>query len=184
MSPTITPQELVAKWRGETRKERSVSQEHFIDLCRLLGHKTPGENRDGSLAFEEGANKSKGGQGWAGRDGPAPATYTSAWPSSAPSICMFAHKRGLINGENLISMIDRRTVHEYANAQRIEPAHLKQQVQAINRATLDGARDYALLAILSQTGRRLAEVASLRWAASASMASVSPCTFGAPKVAR
>ncbi len=45
MPPTITPQELVAKWRGETRKERSVSQEHFIDLCRLLVHETPGENR-------------------------------------------------------------------------------------------------------------------------------------------
>ena len=47
MPPTITPQELVAKWRGDTRKERSVAQEHFIDLCRLLGHETPGENRDG-----------------------------------------------------------------------------------------------------------------------------------------
>jgi hypothetical protein len=65
MPPTITPQELVAKWRGETRKERSVSQEHFIDLCRLLGHETPGDNRDGSLTFEESASKGSGKQGWA-----------------------------------------------------------------------------------------------------------------------
>ncbi|MFL5807476.1 MAG: class I SAM-dependent DNA methyltransferase [Roseiflexaceae bacterium] len=65
MPPTITPQEFVAKWRGDTRKERSVSQEHFIDLCRLLGHETPGENRDGSLAFEAGASKGSGKQGWA-----------------------------------------------------------------------------------------------------------------------
>ena len=50
MPPTLTPQEFVAKWRNDTRKERSVSQEHFIDLCRLLGHQTPGENRDGTLA--------------------------------------------------------------------------------------------------------------------------------------
>jgi len=50
MPPTLTPQEFVAKWRSNRRKERSVSQEHFIDLCRLLGHQTPGENRDGTLA--------------------------------------------------------------------------------------------------------------------------------------
>jgi hypothetical protein len=59
MPPTITPQKLAAKWRGDTRKERSVAQEHFIDLCRLLGHPTPGESRDGSLAFEEGADRSR-----------------------------------------------------------------------------------------------------------------------------
>jgi type II restriction/modification system DNA methylase subunit YeeA len=65
MPPAITPQQFVAKWRGDTRKERSVSQEHFIDLCRLLGHETPGDNRDGTLAFEAGVDKQKGGQGWA-----------------------------------------------------------------------------------------------------------------------
>jgi hypothetical protein len=65
MPPTLTPQACVAKWRGDTRIERSVSQEHFIDLCRLLGHETPGENRDGTLAFEAGADKLRAGQGWA-----------------------------------------------------------------------------------------------------------------------
>ncbi len=64
-SPSLTPQEFAAKWRGDTRKERSVAQEHFIDLCRMLGHETPGDNRDGSLAFEAGVDKQKGGQGWA-----------------------------------------------------------------------------------------------------------------------
>ena len=62
---TLTPHEFVAKWHGDTRKERSVSQEHFIDLCRLLGHETPGDNKDGTLVFEAGAAKSAGGQGWA-----------------------------------------------------------------------------------------------------------------------
>jgi hypothetical protein len=31
-SPSLTPQEFVAKWRGDTRKERSVAHEHCIDL--------------------------------------------------------------------------------------------------------------------------------------------------------
>ena len=43
MPPTITPQEFVAKWRKATLKERSACQEHFLDLCRLLGQSTPGE---------------------------------------------------------------------------------------------------------------------------------------------
>ncbi|WP_129672734.1 hypothetical protein [Candidatus Chloroploca sp. Khr17] len=55
MAPSLTPHEFVAKWSGDTRKERSVSQEHFLDLCRLVGHETPGENRDGTLVFEAGA---------------------------------------------------------------------------------------------------------------------------------
>jgi hypothetical protein len=65
MPADLTPQAFVQKWRGDTRKERSVSQEHFIDLCRLIGHETPGENRDGTLVFEAGVGKQKGGQGWA-----------------------------------------------------------------------------------------------------------------------
>lgn len=101
-------------------------------------------------------------QGWAGRDAPAAASFNQRL-AILSSFYAFARKRGLITGENPISLIDRRTVHEYANAHPIDPADLRRQVQAIDRATPQGARDYALLAILSQTGRRLAEVASLRW---------------------
>jgi integrase len=36
-------------------------------------------------------------------------------------------------------------------------------MRAIDRSTKQGARDYALLAILFQTGRRLSEVVTLRW---------------------
>jgi hypothetical protein len=63
----MTPQEFVAKWRPSTLKERSGSQEHFIDLCRMLGHETPAQaDSDGVwFTFERGAEKSTGGQGWA-----------------------------------------------------------------------------------------------------------------------
>ena len=37
----MEPQELIRKWAGATLKERSGAQEHFIDLCRLLGEPTP-----------------------------------------------------------------------------------------------------------------------------------------------
>jgi type II restriction/modification system DNA methylase subunit YeeA len=67
LMPTLTPREFVDKWRHATLKERSASQEHFIDVCRLIGHATPAEaDRTGeSFAFEVGADKAQGGSGFA-----------------------------------------------------------------------------------------------------------------------
>jgi len=66
-SQRITPQEFVAKWRQSSLKETSASQEHFIDLCRLIGHPTPAEaDPEGTwFCFERGASKTAGGEGWA-----------------------------------------------------------------------------------------------------------------------
>lgn len=63
----LTPQEFVEKWRQSKLKERSASQEHFIDICRMLGHPTPAKaDPEGTtFTFEKGADKSSGGQGWA-----------------------------------------------------------------------------------------------------------------------
>ncbi|MBI5879341.1 MAG: class I SAM-dependent DNA methyltransferase [Chloroflexi bacterium] len=65
--PSLTPQQFVDKWRNVTLKERSAAQEHFIDLCHMLGHETPAQaDRSGaSFAFEAGVSKSAGGQGFA-----------------------------------------------------------------------------------------------------------------------
>lgn len=64
---SITPQEFVDKWRRSKLKERSASQEHFIDLCRMLGHPTPAKaDPEGTtFTFEKGVSKQSGGQGWA-----------------------------------------------------------------------------------------------------------------------
>ena len=39
----MTPGEFISKWRASQLKESAASQEHFIDLCRLLGEPTPAE---------------------------------------------------------------------------------------------------------------------------------------------
>ena len=39
----MTPHAFITKWRASELKERSASQEHFLDLCRLLGEPTPAE---------------------------------------------------------------------------------------------------------------------------------------------
>ncbi len=58
----MTPAEFVQKWAASKGGERSVSQEHFIDLCRLLNEKTPNEaDPSGDIyAFEKGALKPDG----------------------------------------------------------------------------------------------------------------------------
>ena len=63
----MTPGEFIAKWRASSLKERSAAQEHFIDLCRLLGEPTPAEADPAGehYCFERGARKDIGGEGWA-----------------------------------------------------------------------------------------------------------------------
>jgi len=67
MSHHVTPQLLIAKWKRADLAERAASQEHFIDLCRMLGHPTPAEaDPTGEFfTFERGAEKAEGGNGWA-----------------------------------------------------------------------------------------------------------------------
>ena len=63
----MTPHAFIAKWRASELKERSASQEHFLDLCRLLGEPTPAEAdpTGETYCFERGARKDTGGDGWA-----------------------------------------------------------------------------------------------------------------------
>jgi type II restriction/modification system DNA methylase subunit YeeA len=63
----MTPQDFIAKWRAAELKERSASQSHFNDLCRLLGLPDPitADPKGDWFAFEKGASKTSGGEGWA-----------------------------------------------------------------------------------------------------------------------
>ena len=63
----MTPGEFIAKWSVSELKESSAAQEHFIDLCRLLGEPTPAEaDPTGEhYCFERGARKDTGHDGWA-----------------------------------------------------------------------------------------------------------------------
>jgi hypothetical protein len=63
----MTPSEFAAKWRGVTTGERASAQSHFLDLCALLGEPGPTQaDPTGSwYAFEKGAGKLAGGDGFA-----------------------------------------------------------------------------------------------------------------------
>ena len=58
--------DFIAKWGANARSERAACQEHFIDLCNVLGEPTPNTDPTGAAyAFEKGATKASGGDGWA-----------------------------------------------------------------------------------------------------------------------
>lgn len=63
----MTPHEFVTKWRGVELKERTASQSHFLDLCRLLDEPDPvaADPKGEWFTFEKGASKTSGGEGWA-----------------------------------------------------------------------------------------------------------------------
>ncbi len=65
--PTLTPREFAQKWSDNETKERAASQEHFIDLCRMLGEPTPNEAdpTGQTYAFEKSVTKAAGGDGFA-----------------------------------------------------------------------------------------------------------------------
>ena len=63
----MTPQDFITKWRNVDLKERSASQSHFNDLCRLLDIQDPisADPKGDWFTFEKGVSKTSGGDGWA-----------------------------------------------------------------------------------------------------------------------
>lgn len=101
-------------------------------------------------------------QRWAGAGSPAPSTYNRRL-AVLSSFYTFAHKRGLLELDNPIGRVERRPVQGYAHVHALTPADVRRQLQAIDRSDLAGLRDYAALSVALQTGRRLAEIAGMRW---------------------
>ena len=63
----MTANEFIAKWKNVELTESAAAQSQFIDLCRLLDEPTPSEAdpKGEWYAFEKGALKTGGGDGWA-----------------------------------------------------------------------------------------------------------------------
>jgi integrase len=69
---------------------------------------------------------------------------------------------GLIRA-NPLERIKRLKDEEYAQARPIDPREIVKRLAAIDRETLQGVRDYALISIGISTGRRMTELASMTW---------------------
>ncbi len=67
MAQSLDVPTFVARWRAATVTERAGAQSHVNDLCAMLGQPTPleADPTGERYAFERGAKKSGGGDGWA-----------------------------------------------------------------------------------------------------------------------
>ncbi|MEO5952399.1 MAG: type IIL restriction-modification enzyme MmeI, partial [Chloroflexia bacterium] len=67
MPSNLTIPEFIARWQASTRNERSAAQEHFLNLCDVLGQPSPAQvDPTGErYTFEKGAVKTGGGDGFA-----------------------------------------------------------------------------------------------------------------------
>ena len=63
----MSPHEFIQKWQAVSLSERSACQQHFLDLCDLLGQPKPAAaDPEGAwYTFERGVRKTEGGHGWA-----------------------------------------------------------------------------------------------------------------------
>ena len=63
----MTVDQFITKWKKAELNERAAAQEHFLDLCRVVGHPTPAEAdaTGDTFCFEKGAAKHGGGDGFA-----------------------------------------------------------------------------------------------------------------------
>ncbi len=103
-------------------------------------------------------------QAWAGRGSPAPATYNQRL-AILSSFYVYACKHGILSCDNPIARVERRPVQGYSGATPLDYTFLKQELKKVDRSTLQGKRDYALLSVALSTGRRLAELTALTWGA-------------------
>lgn len=79
------------------------------------------------------------------------------------SFYIFVRRRRYLALTNPIEMVERRADEDYASARPLDTREVTKRMSAIDRETLDGLRDYALLGVALYTGRRLSELARLTW---------------------
>jgi integrase len=78
------------------------------------------------------------------------------------SFYAYALRQDLLRGVNPIQRLERRRIQEYSGARPLEYDGLEASLSAIDRTTLAGKRDLALLLVGLYTGRRLSELWRMR----------------------
>lgn len=100
-------------------------------------------------------------QGWASGDNVSAATFNQRI-TILSSFYSYAVRNGVLT-TNPIERVELRKDSSPHKAHAMNAEHIKKSLAAINRSTLEGKRDYCLLSIALTTGRRVAELAGLRY---------------------
>jgi integrase len=141
-------------WRGVY----ATTLDHFRRTVQQSGLDLDGDPPAVALLAQVWA-----GASWAGAARPIAATTYNQRLAIVASFYTYARRHQFLRGDNPIDLVERRPVQSYATARAIPPTTVRSQLNRINRTTLPGARDYALLLVGLSTGRRASELAGLRW---------------------
>lgn len=141
----MTPQQFIRKWTRSELKERSAAQEHFIDLCRLLGQPTPAEaDPDGTTyTFEKGASKHGGGDGWADvwKKGHFAWEYKGKHKSLESAYDQLLRYRESLDNPPLLIVSDMNRFEIHTNftgtTKKVYPFDLEELAQATTRSILE-----------------------------------------------
>jgi len=145
--------------RSGSRKTARAYADAIADFRNALltvGLDLDSDPRPVSLTAQAFAGSRKKGQGDV-----SASTYNQRL-AIISSFYAYARKQGLLDIDNPIARLDRRSAHAYQHAQPIEQSALTKALKAIDRTSIEGKRDYALLSVALSTGRRVAELAALR----------------------
>ena len=159
-SPTTDVSTFVAKWRDNARRERASSQEHFIDLCRLLGVPTPNEADPSGreYTFEAGAQKTSGGEGWADvwKRGHFGWEYKGAGRDLAAAYRQLLDYREALENPPLLVVSDMDRIEVHTNFTNTRPSV---HTVTLDDLTADGERTAEALGVLRAV---MSEPAALR----------------------
>ena len=148
-SPTTDVSTFVAKWRDNARRERASSQEHFIDLCRLLGVPTPNEADPSGreYTFEAGAQKTSGGEGWADvwKRGHFGWEYKGAGRDLAAAYRQLLDYREALENPPLLVVSDMDRIEVHTNFTNTQPSV---HTVTLDDLTADGERTAEALGVL------------------------------------
>lgn len=147
--------------RSDSAKTARAYADTFASFRQALhaaGLELDSDTRAVALAAQAWAAQSRA------RDGrPVAASTYNQRLAIASSFYDFARRRGFLETANPLELVTRRRVQDYASARPLDYAAVAERLGAIERTSPTGKRDYALLALALQTGRRLSELAALSW---------------------
>jgi len=74
---------------------------------------------------------------------------------------VYGRKQGLLDLDNPIAHVEWRSAHAYQHAQLLNTIDVARRMKVIDRTSIKGKCDYALLLVALSTGRRVVELANL-----------------------